>query len=620
MSGLSDRRIGSAQVNVPILHASAVVGAGALVLLSPPGRAALDTAPLVFAAIALVLLDVLLGGALRGSLRTGLRGGAGVGDRIGRRIGYIPGKAHGAATGLGAVFDPVALAVLPVLWLTGRRRPALLGGGIAVLGIVPTALADGLPGSSWRPLLTDRHLAGDDSDASLRGMLLRIAAERTHGVIGADTPAMTLAWLMLGAAVAVVASLRAARFHTEGQPLLAVAVATAAGLAVLPVAWTYELLWLLPAVVGRVGGRPEDRPVWPVLILVAAAVERDVVDPRLGTSLSAVFGNVPTLVALAAACAVPFRHREDPHWQVHRAAPPPLPPGRRALLPGKARPVTRPNLVLDLMVIRAGYWVYQNIRGDLRTSIPKQREQAVENARHILKIEQFLGIDVEAAVNRWSLKSTRRFELMLDYYRELHYVVPVAVLAWLYIWHPTRYRAARTVLAFTTGLALLGYWLYPLCPPRLFPGSGMISSLPGGPRSYTVAVHLVNPYAAMPSLHFGWALWCAVAVACVVRSPWLKLAAALYPCATFYVIVGTANHWILDAVGAALAVGVAVVAQRALTGRRLRDPVPAFLAKLGTAPVVPRHGSGVPPNTGSGVPAARTVGAVGESDEALTSR
>ncbi|NUP32797.1 MAG: phosphatase PAP2 family protein, partial [Streptomycetaceae bacterium] len=184
-----------------------------------------------------------------------------------------------------------------------------------------------------------------------------------------------------------------------------------------------------------------------------------------------------------------------------------------------------------------------------------------------------------------ALKSTRLFELMLDYYRELHYTVPVAVLVWLYIWHPTRYRTARTVLAFTTGLALVGFWLFPLCPPRLYPGSGMVASLPDGPRSYIFATQLINSYAAMPSLHIGWALWCAVAVVCVARSRWLKALAVLYPCATAFVVVGTANHWILDGVGAAAAVTAAVFLQQALTGRRLRDDVPAFQARLGTAPV-----------------------------------
>jgi hypothetical protein len=246
--------------------------------------------------------------------------------------------------------------------------------------------------------------------------------------------------------------------------------------------------------------------------------------------------------------------------------------------------VTRPNLLLELLLIRAGYWAYQNIRGDLRDSIPHQREQAIENADTVIRVERFLHIDIEHAVNRFALRSTRLFELMLNYYRELHYTVPVAVLAWLYVRHPTRYRSARTVLALTTGLALAGFWLFPLCPPRLYPDSGMVASIPGGPRSYIFATHLINSYAAMPSLHVAWALWCAAVAVCVSRSRAVRAAAVLYPCATGFVVVGTANHWILDGAGAAAALALAVLLQRALTGRRLRDDVPAFHARLGTAP------------------------------------
>jgi hypothetical protein len=552
----TDHRIGSRQVPATVLGLLAAAAAAVLAVRSAPVRDGIDTAPLVLAAIAGVCADAL---------------------------GRTPRRVRGLATGIAAAFDPVALAALPLLWFTGRRRAALLGTGAAAATVPPLTAVDGLPGSSWRPLLTDRYLAGDTPDASVHGMLLRIAGEYAHGITGADTPALTAAALLFGAAASVLALRRAVRFHSDGQPLLAIAVAACAGIAALPVSWSYELLWLPLALGGRLGTRPEERPVWPVLILTALAVPADAIDPRIDANLSIVLGNVPTLVAVAAACALPFRSPADPHWGLRRAEPPPT--GRRALLPSLARPVTRPNLLLELLLIRAGYWIYQNIRGDLRTSIPHQRDQAIDNADLVIDVEQFFRFNIEPAVNRLALKSTRLFELMLDYYRELHYTVPVAVLVWLYIWHPTRYRTARTVLAFTTGLALVGFWLFPLCPPRLYPGSGMVASLPDGPRSYIFATQLINSYAAMPSLHIGWALWCAVAVVCVARSRWLKALAVLYPCATAFVVVGTANHWILDGVGAAAAVTAAVFLQQALTGRRLRDDVPAFQARLGTAPV-----------------------------------
>ncbi len=60
-----------------------------------------------------------------------------------------------------------------------------------------------------------------------------------------------------------------------------------------------------------------------------------------------------------------------------------------------------------------------------------------------------------------------------------------------------------------------------------------------------------NPYAAMPSLHMAWSTWCACAViaAAVPKKRRRRWLAAVYPAVTLLVVVGTANHWILDAVG-----------------------------------------------------------------------
>jgi hypothetical protein len=72
----------------------------------------------------------------------------------------------------------------------------------------------------------------------------------------------------------------------------------------------------------------------------------------------------------------------------------------------------------------------------------------------------------------------------------------------------------------------------------------------------------------MPSLHIGWALWCAFAIVALAQRPWVRVLGALYPLATLFVIVGTANHFVLDAVGGAATLGLAVAVQRLLSGRR----------------------------------------------------
>src|SRR5204863_485542 len=57
-----------------------------------------------------------------------------------------------------------------------------------------------------------------------------------------------------------------------------------------------------------------------------------------------------------------------------------------------------------------------------------------------------------------------------------------------------------------------------------------------------------NQFAAMPSLHIGWSVWCALAVIHLAPRLWVKVLGALYPCVTLLVIVATANHFVHDAV------------------------------------------------------------------------
>ena len=66
-----------------------------------------------------------------------------------------------------------------------------------------------------------------------------------------------------------------------------------------------------------------------------------------------------------------------------------------------------------------------------------------------------------------------------------------------------------------------------------------------------------NQYAAMPSLHVAWAIWCALAAVPVLRSRWTRLALASYPWLTLFAVMVTANHYWIDAVGALAAVMIA---------------------------------------------------------------
>jgi PAP2 superfamily len=75
-----------------------------------------------------------------------------------------------------------------------------------------------------------------------------------------------------------------------------------------------------------------------------------------------------------------------------------------------------------------------------------------------------------------------------------------------------------------------------------------------------------NQYAAMPSLHIGWSLWAGLSVFALAKHWWVRILALVYPVATFMVIIGTANHYVLDAVGGVIALSLGFLVQHLLTG------------------------------------------------------
>ncbi|MFJ4712123.1 phosphatase PAP2 family protein [Streptomyces sp. NPDC088785] len=220
----------------------------------------------------------------------------------------------------------------------------------------------------------------------------------------------------------------------------------------------------------------------------------------------------------------------------------------------------RPRLWFEILLIAVSYWTYSLIRN----AVPEQRTKALRNADWIWSLEQHLGIAVEQSVNHAVNAVTWLIIGMNYYYATLHFVITLGVLVWLFRRHPGRYAATRMVLFATTAVALVGYYFFPLAPPRLMTGGHFVD---------TVAVHrtwgsmasgnlknMSNQYAAMPSMHIGWSLWCGLTIFALASAPWARILGLLYPAATLTVIVATANHFWLDAVGgmACLAFGFLV--------------------------------------------------------------
>ena len=110
-------------------------------------------------------------------------------------------------------------------------------------------------------------------------------------------------------------------------------------------------------------------------------------------------------------------------------------------------------------------------------------------------------------------------------------------------------------LVLTNVIALAVFWLFPVAPPRLLPGAGYVDVARATGVTATSATSAPNPFAAMPSLHTSWAVWCAILGLLLFRSNWSRVVCCAYPVVTVIVIVTTGNHFVLDAVaGAAVAV------------------------------------------------------------------
>ena len=190
---------------------------------------------------------------------------------------------------------------------------------------------------------------------------------------------------------------------------------------------------------------------------------------------------------------------------------------------------------------------------------------ASSHAGQIVHTEQTLGLFREHAIQQWFLPHRLLIEASDLFYSTVHFVLPVVTLVWLFRRFPERYVRWRNALAWMTGLGLIGFIAFPLLPPRFLPSSfGFVDTLNviGGIGSWDSALmkDAGNLYAAMPSLHIAWALWCVFALVPLVRRRWVKALLILHPFVTLFTIVVSANHYFLDAAGGVLVftLGVAI--------------------------------------------------------------
>lgn len=189
---------------------------------------------------------------------------------------------------------------------------------------------------------------------------------------------------------------------------------------------------------------------------------------------------------------------------------------------------------------------------------------AVKNAWDVIGLEKAHGLFFESNVQRWMIENLHITQFLNQFYVWAHLPVTALFFVWLYRRRREAYPFVRNAFFVANGIALAVFVVFPVAPPRLMTDEGFIDTLSlfsginlhGGHLS-----GLFNPFAAVPSMHFAYALMIGVVAAALIRHWHLRLLMLMYPFLVFITIVGTGNHYVLDA----LAGGAVIISAFALT-------------------------------------------------------
>lgn len=211
----------------------------------------------------------------------------------------------------------------------------------------------------------------------------------------------------------------------------------------------------------------------------------------------------------------------------------------------------------EVLLVAGLYLVYDLLRASVGVAEPR----AERNGFTVLRWEKSVHVDPEHLMNHLMTGAAYLAVPACFFYAAAYLIVTPAVLIWTYRRRSAAYCRARTILAVITATALLGFWIYPTAPPRLLIGGGFADTLAvyrswgwwGGADSVPAGMKSIsNQFAAMPSLHVAWSLWCAFVIIAQTQRRVLRTLAAAYPIVTVTVVLGTANHYLLDALAGAL--------------------------------------------------------------------
>ena len=221
--------------------------------------------------------------------------------------------------------------------------------------------------------------------------------------------------------------------------------------------------------------------------------------------------------------------------------------------------------ISELLLLVFAFLCYFLVRG----AVVDRTADAIAHARWIIDLQINLGVFVEPAFQRWVMDYDLLSRFLNFVYFWLDFPL-IAVVGLVLFWkHRRAYTLTRDSMLISGGMALVLYWAYPVAPPRFLLEWGFVDTLEVFDNLSYQAQSMqpfVNPFAAVPSLHVGWALLLAAGVFVSTRNLILRLAAIVVFVLQSVSVVGTGNHYIFDGVVGLIvctaALGVAVWLQR----------------------------------------------------------
>jgi hypothetical protein len=224
------------------------------------------------------------------------------------------------------------------------------------------------------------------------------------------------------------------------------------------------------------------------------------------------------------------------------------------------------------------YGVYELLRGFGELDFAAAHRHTAD----IVALEQRLHVFGERSVQEWAQSIPGLPSALGFAYIAFHLVLTAGVLVWVYRAHRERFPLVRTTLILSTVVALVGYIAYPAAPPRLA-DLGFVDTVSehGGINlSSDLLGSFYNPIAAVPSLHFGYALLVGVAVAAFARNRFARVLGGAYPAVMLFIIVATGNHFLFDAAAGGVVVVFGWLAARLLVAAPAPTPARAGQPRL----------------------------------------